>query len=623
MQFPHGLTLDQKFAYALALAQERRDARKAKGAKPECRDKPVVSKTGRVVKPATVQCGSVCRQKQNCRITKKQLDAVRRQMPGASRREVAEAIKKAMAKKREGMGTKGALYEGTKGARAKQGRERIEARKRKGERPSTSQPVSSAEGFRNGVDSLVESLQKDIDMAESRHNTQVEKVKQKHNKRFKAEASKVYPPGPDPNKGTPYEGRDRDEDGFVIPKVGEKVQITVRSVFGTGSRIYGEVYKGKNGVRVRVTSKGVGGATYVDLDGWKLPDDPEHARKEKVREIQSKYQKAANEEIARLPGYQKEVDSAVERIKGAALKAGYQEKDSREINAGDHVLDLSGHNGVLWASNLIARSPAPSFADPNVPSPTRASLSLSDGEPAHGISGTLLVAPGTKESIKLVQEYEALNKRLQEEEDREYEERERLRQEDMERAEEILAAERAARLAKPAPPPKQKMPTKKKVKSSGSKTPKPSSTTGDEEMDARLARYRERLSKNKSLTGSEEKAYEVLLRREKADPSKWGVGEGVGYRVGASGKGGQINRGFQIIEVDPESKKALVRSVADTGITVSGGMDRLEDRWVHVGDLVRDKKYRRPQRQDSRLPYLGFGLNPNPFHHPLWDLMGY
>ena len=140
MQFPPGLTLDQKFAYALALAQERRDARKAKGAKPQCRDKPLVSKTGRVVKPATVQCGSVCRQKQNCRITKKQLDQVRKQMPGASRREVAEAIKKAMAKKREGMGTKGALYEGTKGARGARGNERIEARKRKGEAQSKPNP---------------------------------------------------------------------------------------------------------------------------------------------------------------------------------------------------------------------------------------------------------------------------------------------------------------------------------------------------------------------------------------------------------------------------------------------------------------------------------------------------
>jgi len=96
-----------------------------------------------VVKPATVACGSVCRQKQNCRITKKQIEKVRRQMPGASRREVAEAIKKAMEKKRQGMGTAGALYEGTREARSTQGKKRIEARKRKGEQAVKPQPSPS------------------------------------------------------------------------------------------------------------------------------------------------------------------------------------------------------------------------------------------------------------------------------------------------------------------------------------------------------------------------------------------------------------------------------------------------------------------------------------------------
>lgn len=45
----------------------------------------------------------------------------------------------------------------------------------------------------------------------------------------------------------------------------------------------------------------------------------------------------------------------------------------------------------------------------------------------------------------------------------------------------------------------------------------------------------------------------------------------------------------------------------------------------NLAKLGREKYPHRFQgeRKDSRLPYLGFGLNPTPFYHPLWDLMGY
>lgn len=151
MQFPHGLTLDQKFAYALALAQERRDARKATGTKPQCRDKPVVSRTGRVVKPATILCGSVCRQKRNCKITKAQLALVRRRMPGATNQEIAKALRTAMEKKRQGMGTAGALYEGTKGARGKRGREALERTRQKKSAPKQESALVKPPGAAHSV----------------------------------------------------------------------------------------------------------------------------------------------------------------------------------------------------------------------------------------------------------------------------------------------------------------------------------------------------------------------------------------------------------------------------------------------------------------------------------------
>jgi hypothetical protein len=36
----------------------------------------------------------------------------------------------------------------------------------------------------------------------------------------------------------------------------------------------------------------------------------------------------------------------------------------------------------------------------------------------------------------------------------------------------------------------------------------------------------------------------------------------------------------------------VVRSVADTGITTTGGdHDRLDDAWIYLGELKREKKY--------------------------------
>lgn len=110
--------------------------------------------------------------------------------------------------------------------------------------------------------------------------------------------------------------------------------------------------------------------------------------------------------------------------------------------------------------------------------------------------------------------------------------------------------------------------------------------TGNPEHDSRLALYQQFQSQGQSLTFAQEKSIEIYTRRAKADPSKWQVGQGVAYKVGQ-----QINRGFQISQIDPDTKLALLSQVADTGLTVTGSSDKLPPSWVHIGDLVTDNSY--------------------------------
>lgn len=99
------------------------------------------------------------------------------------------------------------------------------------------------------------------------------------------------------------------------------------------------------------------------------------------------------------------------------------------------------------------------------------------------------------------------------------------------------------------------------------------------------------LRAKKFKTAGDEKSIKLTEARIKADPSKWNPGDGVGYRVA-----NQINRGFRVVRVDAAKKLALIRQVADTGLTTTGGdTDRISDQWVHVAELVRDRKYNAPK----------------------------
>jgi hypothetical protein len=122
------------------------------------------------------------------------------------------------------------------------------------------------------------------------------------------------------------------------------------------------------------------------------------------------------------------------------------------------------------------------------------------------------------------------------------------------------------------------------------------SLTGSADDDERLMKYRQSVKDGtrRPMSARQEQSIEHLESMAKADPSKWNIGAGVGWKVEPR-KGGQINRGFQVIDIDPDTKMALIRSVADTGLTTTGGNnDRIGDKWVHVADLVRDNKYNKP-----------------------------
>lgn len=164
------------------------------------------------------------------------------------------------------------------------------------------------------------------------------------------------------------------------------------------------------------------------------------------------------------------------------------------------------------------------------------------------------------------------------------------------------------RLAAPIPPPTTKAASaKKKAARDTMGKAAPTKTTGSAENDARLAKLRERAKPGRGLSGTDELLLKLYETQEKADPKKWRIGDGVGWKVSSGGRTSQTNRGFRIVQVDPETKLALIRSVADTGLTNTGGdYDKIRDQWVHLADLVRDGKYNDPNRKSTTLG-SGFG----------------
>ena len=116
--------LEEKYNRIYALIASRMDAI----AKAKCRDKPLTNRSGKVVKPATIQCGTVCRQKRNCKVTKGELRKVRSAFKGKSKREMAEAVKALIESKKAGQSSTRATYEVTEKPRKEKNIERREKR---------------------------------------------------------------------------------------------------------------------------------------------------------------------------------------------------------------------------------------------------------------------------------------------------------------------------------------------------------------------------------------------------------------------------------------------------------------------------------------------------------------
>jgi hypothetical protein len=97
-----------------------------------------------------------------------------------------------------------------------------------------------------------------------------------------------------------------------------------------------------------------------------------------------------------------------------------------------------------------------------------------------------------------------------------------------------------------------------------------------------------RLKEKRFKTHGDEIKIERLEQHIKADASKWLSGYGVGWKVTRN----QVNRGYQVVSIDTLSKTAIIKPVADTGLTVDGTNQMPKDRHtVQIIDLMRDKKY--------------------------------
>ena len=106
-----------------------RKAGKPPVSKSKCNPKPTTNSKGAVIRPATFPCGSVCRQKQNCGLSKSEEATIARRTKGLGEQELRKAIVLAKRKKRQGK--LGAVYEATSDALSIKGKQRQEQRRQK------------------------------------------------------------------------------------------------------------------------------------------------------------------------------------------------------------------------------------------------------------------------------------------------------------------------------------------------------------------------------------------------------------------------------------------------------------------------------------------------------------
>ena len=108
------------------------------------------------------------------------------------------------------------------------------------------------------------------------------------------------------------------------------------------------------------------------------------------------------------------------------------------------------------------------------------------------------------------------------------------------------------------------------------------------QLDKQMRSQIRELQGKRFKSAGDEITIERLQRTLVANPSKWQVGQGVGWRAVR----GQANRGYRIERVIPETKEAIIRPVGDIGqlADYTGKPER-----VDIIDLLRDKRYDRLQ----------------------------
>lgn len=122
-------------------------------------------------------------------------------------------------------------------------------------------------------------------------------------------------------------------------------------------------------------------------------------------------------------------------------------------------------------------------------------------------------------------------------------------------------------------------------------------------VDLQTKREIDRLKEKRYKTANDEKMLNLLEMRLKGNPDKWNIGDGASYQVSAGSAGMQTNRGFRVVAKNDAEKTVRLRSVADTGLTVSGGdRDRIGDIVMQVGELKRERKYDAPTIEVQKDP---------------------
>lgn len=419
-------------------------------------------------------------------------------------------------------------------------------------------------------------------------------------------------------------------DGRLMPKVGDEVWQQVAGFGGTPAYVYGEVYAAKGGaLRVRTTDSRslVGsaqtGRTYPADANWTVKGDPEMQRREDAAVARAAAEKAAdakrtadrNAEIsgareAAITGGHKPVTN--ETPVGAVLnqhteggkKVYLAEKADKWIVVHDPETGREYTGGYADATDTGERVDMSAVQRSNAVDDAK---KLSDGDIKEMLARVVDKPPNPKAGpwderyADLVRE-EAARRGIAIE---------------APKAQASISADDGRRLEFLNKLGKQKRRLlnveneyrtllRKRNTEEEAQPARTAEAEPESSNDADTQRQIKDIKAKRSKTYADEIRLRILEAKLAADPSKWSAGDGVGYYAGPAtlkALGSQVNRGFRVVEIDAAKKEALIRQIADTGLTTTGGnSDRIGDQWVGLEMLVRDRKYDKAKAPETPPP---------------------